>query len=410
MSRLTQKRVLLGVTGGIAAFKAAELARLLRHEGADVRVILSEAATAFITPLTFQALTGNPVHTHLLDAQAESAMDHIHLARWADIVVIAPATAHTLAKLSHGLADDLLATLCLVATCPIVVAPAMNHSMWNHPATQANMTTLMARGVSVFGPEEGPLACGETGAGRLLEPATLLENLIDKLAPGPMEGLSVLITAGPTREPLDPVRYISNRSSGKMGYAIAAAAARLGARVCLISGPTALTAPAGISLHRVETAAEMYEAVMSRVADHAIYIGTAAVADYAPAQVAGEKIKKNAAELSIELTRTRDILAAVAQANPRPYTVGFAAETENVEAYARQKLSKKNLDMIAANRVGQAEGGFDDDRNALTVYWPDGEAQLPMASKATIAEQLMALILTRSNLRKSQPVRDNRGL
>jgi phosphopantothenoylcysteine decarboxylase/phosphopantothenate--cysteine ligase len=395
LSRLSNKRVLLGVTGGIAAYKAAELARLLRGEQAEVRVVMTEAATAFVTPLTFQALTGNPVHLHLLDAQEESAMDHIRLARWADLVLIAPATANFIAKVRTGLADDLLTTLCLVTRAPLFVAPAMNSAMWDHPATRENVQALRSRGVVVIGPGSGELACGEIGWGRLLEPQTILDHVIDAATPGPLQGVSVLISAGPTREPIDPVRFISNRSSGKMGYALASAAAAMGANVTLISGPTALPDPPGITTVRVETAQDMFDAVLARSDVHDIYVGTAAVADYTPSAVAPEKIKKSEANLNVPLTRTKDIVGAVALSAQRPFTVGFAAETDHLEAYAKGKLQSKRLDMIAANHVGRSEGGFESDQNALTVYWPGGEKHFELTSKQELASKLMVLIAER---------------
>ncbi len=395
VSRMAEKRILLGVTGGIAAYKAAELTRLLCAQGAKVRVAMSRAATAFVAPLTFQALSGHPVHLDLLDASEESAMGHIRLARWADLILIAPATADFIARLRAGLADDLLATLCLAAQAPIALAPAMNHAMWANPATQDNVASLAARGVRLLGPAVGEQACGETGPGRLLEPMAIAQAVEAFFAPNVLAGRSVLISAGPTREPIDPVRYLTNRSSGKMGYALARAAFNAGAKVTLVSGPVSLAPPQGAEIVRVETAAQMYEAVLGRVSGHDIYIGAAAVADYTPASVAPQKIKKHDAQLSIALIRTRDILAAVAALPDRPFTVGFAAETEQLETHARHKLENKGLDMVAANRVGLPEGGFDSEDNALEVFWRDGQAHLPMAPKSRIADQLIALIAER---------------
>jgi len=396
-SPLAGKRILLGVTGGIAAYKAAELTRGLRGAGAEVRVAMTSAATAFIAPLTFQALSGNPVHMDLLDTAEESAMGHISLSRWADLILIAPATADFLAKLRAGMADDLLSALCLAAQVPIALAPAMNQAMWSNPATQDNVACLKSRGFQCFGPASGEQACGETGLGRMLEPADMIQTMAGLFSSGWLAGLSVLISAGPTREAIDPVRYLTNRSSGKMGYALAEAARQAGARVSLVSGPVALSPPNGVTLVRVESAAQMFEAVLERAAHHDIYIGAAAVADYTPANVAEHKIKKHAEGLSLNLTRTRDILAAVAALAPpnRPFTVGFAAETDNLETYARQKLEAKGLDMVAANQVGQAQGGFDSDENALSVFWPGGVALLPMASKSQIANYLIQLIVER---------------
>ncbi len=395
------KRILLGVTGGIAAYKSAELVRLLRKQGAEVQVVMTKSAMQFISPLTFQALSGNPVHTELLDADVENAMGHISLARWADVLLIAPATANILAKLAHGLADDLLSTLYLAATCPVYVAPAMNQAMWNKVVTQENRQTLHRHGVKVIGPEQGDQACGETGYGRMSEPMAICAQLLANDKPDLLtisqylKGHKILISAGPTCEPLDPVRYLTNRSSGKMGYALATAALKAGAEVTLISGPVALTAPAGVELIKVTTAEEMYQAVMSKVATQTIYIGAAAVADYSPVLSQPEKIKKQADQLTIVLQKNKDILAAVAADTSRPFTVGFAAETHDLETYARDKLTRKNLDMIAANWVGQEQGGFDSEENALQVFWANGDKSFPMTDKTQLAKQLMALIAER---------------
>ncbi len=395
------KHILLGISGGIAAYKSAELVRLLRKQGVEVRVVMTQSAMQFVSPLTFQALSGNPVHSELLDADEENAMGHISLARWADLLIIAPATANTLAKFSHGLADDLLSTLYLAATCPVYVAPAMNQAMWNKAVTQENIAMLRRHGVSLIGPEPGDQACGETGFGRLSEPVDICRHLLQALdleqasTTRCLQGMKVLISAGPTREPLDPVRYITNRSSGKMGYALADAALQAGAEVTLVSGPVNLPAPANIRLVKVETAAQMYGAVISRASDHGIYIGAAAVADYSPAVTEPEKIKKQAEQSTIILQKTRDILAAVAQLDKRPFTVGFAAETHDLEAYALDKLTRKNLDMIAANWVGQEQGGFDSEQNALQVFWKNGQKNLSMTDKKLLAEQLIALIAER---------------
>jgi phosphopantothenoylcysteine decarboxylase/phosphopantothenate--cysteine ligase len=385
----------LAVSGGIAAYKSAELVRLLRKTGADVRVVMTRSAMQFISPLTFQALSGNPVHTELLDAEAENAMGHINLARWADKIVIAPATADTIAKLSHGLADDLLSTLCLAATCPVYVAPAMNQAMWHKPVTQDNVKRLIAYGITMIGPGQGEQACGETGYGRMSEPAEICERLWAEPAAQYLHGRKILISAGPTREPLDPVRYITNRSSGKMGYALARAALKAGAQVTLVSGPVALTPPANADVIRVETAAQMHEAVISRAEAHDIYIGAAAVADYTPVAVQPEKIKKQDEQTTITLQKTRDILAEVAQLARRPFTVGFAAETHDLENYALGKLTTKKLDMIAANWVGRDQGGFDSEQNALQVFWADGRQTLSMTGKTHLAEQLISLIAKR---------------
>jgi phosphopantothenoylcysteine decarboxylase/phosphopantothenate--cysteine ligase len=391
----SNKRVLLGVSGGIAAYKSPDLARRLMERGHQVRVVMTRAAQNFITPLTLQAVSGNPVHTTLLDEQAEAAMGHIELARWADVVLIAPASADILARLTHGLADDLLTTLCLATEAPVVAAPAMNRQMWAAPATRANVETLEARGVLMLGPGEGDQACGEVGMGRMLEPDDLAERIHTMLVADGLSGLNVLVTAGPTREAIDPVRFISNHSSGKMGYAVAQAARFAGASVTLVSGPTALGQPAGVHRILVESAAEMRDAVLARVGGSDIFIGTAAVADYRPSERASQKIKKNAGELSIDFVRTPDILTEVAGHAQRPFTVGFAAETQSLEANARDKLERKSLDMIAANTVGFPGTGFGGDRNALQIYWRDGEADLGRASKHQLAARLVALVAER---------------
>lgn len=392
---MTNKRILLGISGGIAAYKSAELVRLLRKRGAEVRVVMTASARQFVTPLTMQALSGHRVHTELLDAEQEQAMSHIHLAKWADCLVIAPATANLLSKLAHGLADDLLSTLYLAAECPVWVAPAMNQAMWHKPVTQENIARLLQHGVSLIGPEAGEQACGDQGLGRMAEPETICGQLLPPGNPGMLQGLNVLITAGPTREPLDPVRFISNRSSGKMGYALVRAAMNAGARVTLVSGPVNLHAPSEVKLVKVETAEQMYQAVMASISDCDIYIGAAAVADYRPVAVQDSKIKKQYDSSTIELQKTPDIVAAVASRHPKPFTVGFAAETNDLKSYATDKLHRKNLDMIAANWVGQEEGGFDSNRNALQVYWREGESHLPMTDKHHLAEQLLALIAER---------------
>lgn len=389
------KRILLGVSGGIAAYKSAELVRLLRKRGAEVRVVMTASAMQFVSPLTFQALSGNAVQTDLLDAESENAMDHISLARWAEVMVIAPATANVIAKLSHGLADDLLTTLYLAATVPVYIAPAMNQAMWAKPVTQNNIATLRQHGIHVIGPEPGEQACGETGPGRMSEPSDICARLFETPARPCLEGLKILISAGPTREPLDPVRYLSNRSSGKMGYALAAAARNAGAAVTLVSGPVSLAPPAHVETVRIETAAQMYEAVLARAEASDIYIGAAAVADYTPAVTQPGKIKKAGEQTHLVLQKTEDILAAVAALGRRPFTVGFAAETDGLEAYAQDKLARKNLDMIAANWVGRDLGGFESEQNALEVFWKDGKKSLAMTGKPCLAEQLIELIAER---------------
>lgn len=395
------KHILLAVSGGIAAYKSAELVRLLQKQGATVRVVMTRSAMQFVSPLTFQALSGHPVHSELLDADEENAMGHISLARWADMLIIAPATANTLAKCCHGLADDLVSTLYLAATCPVYVAPSMNQAMWHKPVTQENIQTLKSHGVTVIGPEQGDQACGEIGFGRMSEPAEICRRLMAEPTTQCLSGLKVLISAGPTREPLDPVRYITNRSSGKMGYALANAALKAGAKVTLVSGPVMLSAPVNADLISVETAAQMYAAVIAKASEHDIYIGAAAVADYSPVLIEKEKIKKQAEQTTLTLQKTRDILADVAQLTNRPFTVGFAAETHDLEQYAQDKLAKKNLDMIAANWVGRDLGGFDSDQNALQVFWKDGQKNLAMTDKNQLAEQLISLIVQRMEHKKA---------
>jgi len=389
------KRVLLGVTGGIAAYKSAELVRRLREQGAEVQVVMTEGARQFVGPLTFQALSGRPVRSDLWDATAEAAMGHIELARWAERIVIAPASADFLARLAHGHANDLLSTLCLATDAPIAVAPAMNRLMWANAATQANVATLRARGVTILGPAEGEQACGETGAGRMVEPAEILAALSSRTnATGALAGRKVLLTAGPTRERIDPVRFITNRSSGKMGYAVAEAARDAGADVVIVSGPVNLPPPDGVRRVDVETAEQMLEAVRAHLPGTDIFIAAAAVSDYRPVQAAVEKIKKTSDSLMLALSRTTDILAAVAAGSPRPFVVGFAAETQNVERNALAKLEGKRLDMIAANQVGDRLA-FDCDDNALTVYWPGGKRELARATKRDVAARLVALIAER---------------
>ena len=396
MSAITSLKVLLGVTGGIAAYKSAELVRRLREQGAEVQVVMTEGAQHFVGVATFQALSGRPVRTDLWDTAAEAAMGHIELARWADRVVIAPASADFLARLAHGMANDLLTTLCLATDAPISVAPAMNRLMWANAATQANVATLRSRGVTIIGPAEGEQACGETGAGRMVEPAEILAALLPRPAavPGALAGRKVLITAGPTRERIDPVRFITNRSSGKMGYAVAAAARDAGAEVVIVSGPVNVPTPGGVRRIDVETAEQMLEAVRAELAGTDIFIAAAAVSDYRPVQAAAEKIKKTSDSLMLALSRTTDILATVAANTPRPFVVGFAAETQNVERNALIKLEGKRLDMIAANQVGDRLA-FDCDDNALTVYWPGGRRELARAAKRDVAAGLVEIIAER---------------
>jgi phosphopantothenoylcysteine decarboxylase/phosphopantothenate--cysteine ligase len=389
------KHILLGVTGGIAAYKSADLVRRLRERGAEVQVVMTDGAREFVTPMTFQALSGRPVRTDLWDPAAEASMGHIELARWADLVLIAPATADFLARLAGGRADDLLATTCLATAAPIALAPAMNHQMWANSATQANVALLQARGVHVFGPGSGDQACGEVGAGRMLEP-TELAALADStlVLSGVLSGRRVLITAGPTREPIDPVRFISNRSSGKMGFAVAQAAREAGAEVVMICGPVALTTPAGVRRIDVESAADMLAAVLAEVRPDDIFISTAAVADYRPAQAAAQKIKKTEESLALQMARTTDIIGTLAAGPARPaFVVGFAAETDTVEQNARSKMLRKNLDMIAANEVGH-DKAFDCADNELIVLWRTGRKLLPRSAKTQLARELIELIAT----------------
>ena len=386
------KRILLGVTGGIAAYKSPDLVRRLRERGTEVQVVMTEAAREFVTATTFQAVSGRAVRTDLWDAAAEAAMGHIELARWAETVLIAPATADFLARLATGQADDLLATLCLATEAPIAVAPAMNHVMWANAATRANIATLEQRNIHIFGPGAGDQACGEIGEGRMLEPLELVDRLASlQTGQGPLRGRRVLISAGPTRERIDPVRFISNRSSGKMGFAIAHAAREAGAEVVLVSGPVNLPTPPGIRRVDVESAADMLAAVLREVEGTDIFISTAAVADYKPARPADQKIKKTSDTLDLCMERTADVLATVAARADRPFVVGFAAETESVEQNARLKLLKKNLDMIAANEVGH-DKAFDCEDNQLIVLWRNGRHDLGKASKAALARKLVALI------------------
>lgn len=391
---LTNKRILLGVTGGIAAYKSAELVRRLQDEGAEVRVVMTNAATEFITPLTLQALSGNPVHTDLLDTETESVMGHIDLARWADLVLIAPASANFIARMVSGQADDLLTTLCLAAECPIAVAPAMNQAMWGNAMTQDNMAQLKESGIHVFGPDSGSQACGEVGEGRLLD-VPLLVEATSRLFPSTLlAGKHVMITAGPTQEAIDPVRYLTNRSSGKQGYALAEAAIEAGAKVTLVSGPTNLEQVTRATTIDVISAQDMFDAVMANVDGCDIFIAVAAVADFKPNIRADQKIKKGNGEniFSLELIENPDIVASVAELDPKPYTVGFAAETQDLLNYARSKLERKNLDLIIANDVSDQSIGFNSDNNATTVIFREQETTLPSMSKTTLSRKLIKLI------------------
>ncbi|WP_415893480.1 bifunctional phosphopantothenoylcysteine decarboxylase/phosphopantothenate--cysteine ligase CoaBC [Neptuniibacter sp. PT8_73] len=393
MQRLTNKQIILGITGGIAAYKSAELTRILKGAGAEVRVVMTASATEFITPLTLQALSGNPVHQHLLDAEAEAGMGHIELAKWADLILIAPASANFMARLASGQGDDLLTTICLATDAPICLAPAMNQAMWRDEGTQKNAATLKSRDLKLFGPGVGEQACGDTGPGRMLEPTEIAELTATQFDRGSLTGKTVFITAGPTREPLDPVRYISNHSSGKMGYALAEAAMEAGAKVKLISGPVNLPAPARIGRTSVESAEEMLNASLEDLSLCDIFIAAAAVADYRPTAIAEHKIKKGSEEImELHLVKNPDIVATVANSSPKPFTVGFAAETRDVISYAKSKLERKNLDLIIANDVSRSDIGFNSDENAVTVISATTTETLPQASKRQLASKLIEKI------------------
>jgi phosphopantothenoylcysteine decarboxylase/phosphopantothenate--cysteine ligase len=390
LSSLVNRQVLLGITGGIAAYKAAEFVRRLQDQGASVRVIMTRAAMEFITPLTLQALSGHPVHTELLDPAAEAGMGHIALARWADVVVVAPATADFLARLAQGHGDDLLTTVCLATAAPVLLAPAMNQAMWRNAATQANVATLAQRGIRLWGPADGVQACGDTGPGRMLEVEELAQRLAGCFETGVLAGKHVLITAGPTREAIDPVRYISNHSSGKMGFALARACADAGAITTLIAGPVSLPTPARVQRIDVATALDMHDAVMARVATMDVMIAAAAVADFRPANVATRKIKKGDEDsMTLELVRNPDIVADVAGLPAGPFTVGFAAETNDVEHYAQDKMRRKKLDMIIANDVSRGDIGFGSEDNAVTAFWKDGKCTFEKMGKAQLAAKLV---------------------
>ncbi|MDO6543150.1 bifunctional phosphopantothenoylcysteine decarboxylase/phosphopantothenate--cysteine ligase CoaBC [Photobacterium sanguinicancri] len=392
MQTLAGKKILLGISGGIAAYKCAELTRRLIERGAQVQVVMTKAAQEFITPLTMQAVSGNPVASSLLDPAAEASMNHIELAKWADMVLLAPATADLIARVSAGMGNDLLSTLCLATDSPIVVAPAMNQQMYRNVATQENIATLKRRGFHIWGPASGEQACGDVGPGRMLEPMALVHRAEDFFQPADLTDVSLTITAGPTREALDPVRYISNHSSGKMGFAIAQAAAERGAKVTLISGPVNLPTPQGVTRIDVESAEQMHQAAMTHAPQHKIFIACAAVADFRPATVAEQKMKKQSEEdtMTITLVKNPDIVASVAAlADNRPFTVGFAAETQDVEQYARGKLTRKHLDLICANDVVQQGQGFNSDTNALHLYWPQGDKALPLTNKSELGKQLI---------------------
>ncbi|WP_312983260.1 bifunctional phosphopantothenoylcysteine decarboxylase/phosphopantothenate--cysteine ligase CoaBC [Atlantibacter sp.] len=397
MTSIAGKKIVLGVSGGIAAYKTPDLVRRLRERGADVRVAMTEAAKAFITPMSLQAVSGYPVSDSLLDPAAEAAMGHIELGKWADLVMLVPATADLIARVAAGMANDLVTTICLATPAPVAVVPAMNQQMYRNLATQHNLNVLAERGMMIWGPDSGSQACGDVGPGRMLDPLVLVDMAVAHFSPvKDLQHLNIMITAGPTREPLDPVRYITNHSSGKMGFAIAAAAAARGAHVTLVSGPVSLPTPAGVERIDVTTALEMEAAVQARAQQQQIFIGCAAVADYRAAAVADEKIKKQGDELVIKMVKNPDIVAGVAALkNQRPYVVGFAAETNNVEEYARQKRVRKNLDLICANDVSQSGQGFNSDSNALHLFWQDGEITLPLEQKSLLGHRLLNEIVTR---------------
>ena len=404
----SRTRILLGVTGGIAAYKSPDLVRRLIEKGAEVQVVMTEAAQRFVSPMTFQAVSGRPVRIGLWDEAAEAAMGHIELARWAQLVLVAPATADFIARLAGGRADDLLTTLCVATEAPVVIAPAMNRVMWANKATQSNIGVLESRGIRILGPAAGNQACGEVGVGRMWEPNLLASTLLEPPAnAGVLAGINLLITAGPTRERLDPVRYLTNRSSGKMGFAVAAAAREAGAHVTLITGPVHLATPAGITRINVESAREMYAAVHRHVADADIFIAAAAVADFQPVAVAKQKIKKQGTAITLDLEPAPDILKSVADMTKRPLVVGFAAETNDVEANARSKLKRKKLDMIAANQVGDGLA-FDCEDNALTVLWPGGKLEIARAPKLEVARELIAQIAKRLPPSDGAPRRGSR--
>lgn len=396
-ARLANKRIVLGVSGGIAAYKSADLIRRLRDAGAEVQVVMTMAAQSFITPLTLQALSGNPVHVDLLDPAAEAAMGHIELARWADLVLVAPASADCIARLANGVANDLLSTLWLATKAKLALAPAMNQQMWAAPAMQANLDVLRARGVAVFGPAAGSQACGDVGEGRMLEAVQLAEACAAQFQTGALTGRHVVITAGPTREAIDPVRYISNHSSGKMGFAIAEACIEAGARVTLIAGPVHLSTPDRVQRTNVVSAHDMLAAVEAVISSADVLVATAAVADYRPVQVAAQKIKKSTDVMTVELVKNPDIVATMAARPDRPFVVGFAAETEKVVEHAREKLLRKRLDMIACNDVARTDIGFQSDDNALTVIWAEGEQHLEKAGKTIIARQLVTILAEQLN-------------
>ncbi|ARN64672.1 MULTISPECIES: bifunctional phosphopantothenoylcysteine decarboxylase/phosphopantothenate--cysteine ligase CoaBC [Vibrio] len=397
MQTLAGKKILLGISGGIAAYKCADLTRRLKERGAEVQVVMTKAAKEFITPLTMQAVSGRPVSDSLLDPAAEASMGHIELAKWADLILLAPATADLIARMAAGMGNDLLTTLVLATDAPVAVSPAMNQQMYRNVATQENIATLSRRGMEIWGPAAGEQACGDVGPGRMLEPMQLVALCEQFFQPKPLQDKSILITAGPTREAIDPVRYITNHSSGKMGYALAQAAMQLGANVTLVSGPVSLPTPVNVNRINVDSAQEMYDAVMAQASDHDIFISCAAVADYRPATIAEQKLKKtdDSDEMTITMVKNPDIVASVsAMTENRPFTVGFAAETNDVEVYARRKLEKKKLDLLCANDVSVEGQGFNSSDNAITLYWSQGEKALPLNSKAALSMEILKQIQT----------------
>jgi phosphopantothenoylcysteine decarboxylase/phosphopantothenate--cysteine ligase len=405
MIQLTNKHIVLGITGGIAAYKSAELVRCLTKAHAHVRVVMTSGAKEFITPLTLQALSGNPVHHSLLDPEAEAGMGHIELAKWADLILIAPASANFIARFNQGMADDLLTTLCLATQAPIALAPAMNQAMWHDPTTQKNIRALQdirADDLHIFGPGQGIQACGDTGFGRMLEPEDIAQQAANLFQTHSLSGQTVVITAGPTQEAIDPVRFISNHSSGKMGYAIAEAARDAGAKVILISGPVKLACPERVTRINVLSAQDMLDAVLLQVESADVFVASAAVADYRPTSVAVQKIKKDDDNMSIDLVKNPDIVATVASLENRPFIVGFAAETQYVETYARGKLIKKKLDMIIANDVSNTDIGFNSDNNAATLITPDAAYKMPMTSKQQLGRQIIQHIVQAKNTTGAQ--------
>ncbi len=396
MMGLTGKRIVLGVSGGIAAYKTPELVRRLRDCGADVRVVMTDAAKAFITPLSLQAVSGYPVSDDLLDPAAEAAMGHIELGKWADLIILAPATADLIARVAAGMANDLLTTVCLATPAPVAIVPAMNQQMYRALPTQHNINLLAQRGMLIWGPDSGSQACGDIGPGRMLDPLAIVDLAVGWATPiNDLQHLNIMITAGPTREALDPVRFISNHSSGKMGFSLAAAAAKRGAKVTLIAGPVGLTTPSGVDRIDVITALEMEQAVMAQARNQHIFIGCAAVADYRAAAVAEEKIKKQGDEITLRMIKNPDIVAGVAAMQQgRPYVVGFAAETQNVEEYAQEKRTRKNLDVICANDVSKTGQGFNSDTNALHLFWQKGDKVLPLCDKSLLGQQLLDEIVS----------------